>query len=110
MQNEDRKAELLKIICKAGDADKVKAERLIDEVVFLEKSLAELRALPFIKINPKDPTKQKATPAAKQYKELLQQYNNTMKLLLKISGDLNGETEEDSPLRIWTRAQMEKKV
>lgn len=96
----DRKAELLQIICKAGEADRIKAERLIDEVVFIEKQLDELRLLPFIKINPKDPTKQKATPAAKQYKELLQQYNNTMKLLLKISGDL-GETEETSPLRAW---------
>lgn len=105
----DRKTELLKIICKAADADRVKAEKLVDEVVFLEKNLEELRLLPFIKINPKDPTKQKATPAAKQYKELLQQYNNTMKLLLKISGDLNGDPEEESPLRLWTREHMRKK-
>jgi len=101
----DRKTELLKIICKAGDADRVKAEKLVDEVVFLEKNLEELRLLPFIKINPKDPTKQKATPAAKQYKELLQQYNNTMKLLLKISGDLNGDPEEESPLRSWLKSR-----
>lgn len=105
----DRKAELLKTICKQGDADRIKAERLIDEALFIEKQLDDLRLLPFIKINPKDPTQQKATPAAKQYKELLQQYNNTMKLLLKISGDLNGDSEEESPLRIWTRAHMEKK-
>ena len=95
-----RKDELVKIICKQGDPDRIKAERLIDEIIFIEKQLDELRLLPFIKTNPKDPTKQKATPAAKQYKELLQQYNNTMKLLLKISGDL-GETEETSPLREW---------
>ena len=101
----DRKTELLKIICKAGDADRVKAEKLVDEVVFLEKNLEELRLLPFIKINPKDPTKQKATPAAKQYKELLQQYNNTMKLLLKINGDLNGDPEEESPLRSWLKSR-----
>lgn len=101
----DRKTELLKIICKAGDADRVKAEKLVDEVVFLEENLEELRLLPFIKINPKDPTKQKATPAAKQYKELLQQYNNTMKLLLKISGDLNGDPEEESPLRSWLKSR-----
>ena len=101
----DRKTELLKNICKAGDADRVKAEKLVDEVVFLEKNLEELRLLPFIKINPKDPTKQKATPAAKQYKELLQQYNNTMKLLLKISGDLNGDPEEESPLRSWLKSR-----
>lgn len=97
-----RKDELVKIICKAGEADRIKAERLIDEVVFIEKQLDDLRLLPFIKIDPKNPEHQKATPAAKQYKELLQQYNNSLKLLLKISGDLN-ETEEDSPLRQWLK-------
>lgn len=99
-----RKDELVKIICKAGDADRIKAERLIDEVVFIEKQLDELRLLPFIKIDPKNPEHQKATPAAKQYKELLQQYNNSLKLLLKISGDLN-ETEEESPLRSWLKSK-----
>lgn len=97
-----RKDELVEIICKAGEADRIKAEHLIDEVVFIEKQLDELRLLPFIKIDPKNPERQKATPAAKQYKELLQQYNNSLKLLLKISGDLN-ETEEDSPLRQWLK-------
>ncbi len=103
-----RKDELLKTICKQGDADRIKAERLIDEALFIEKQLDDLRLLPFIKINPKDPTQQKATPAAKQYKELLQQYNNTMKLLLKISGDLNGDAEEISPLRQWLQSKGNK--
>ena len=86
----DRKTELLKIICKAGDADKIKAEKLVDEVVFLEKNLEELRLLPFIKVNPKDQTKQKATPAAKQYKELLQQYNTH----LTLAGAIASKEEE----------------
>ena len=42
--------------------------------------------------------------AARQYREMVQQYNNSLKLLLKISGDL-GEVEEDSPLRQWGRMQ-----
>ena len=101
----DRKAELMQTVCKQGETDRIKAERLVDEVVFIEKQLEELKKLPFIKINPKDPTQQKATPAAKQYKELLQQYNNTMKFLLKISGDLNNDGEEESPLRQWLRSR-----
>ena len=47
---------------------------LIDDVVFLEERLEELRRLPFIRVNPKNDADQKATPAAKQYKEFLQQY------------------------------------
>lgn len=96
-----RKEELLKLVSKSGD-EKVKAERLIDEIIFLEARLEELKKLPFIKINPQDPTKQKSTPAARQYKEFLQQYNNSFKLLLKISGDL-GDIEEESPLRKWLK-------
>ena len=97
-----RRDDLLKIVTKNGAGEEVKAAQLVDEILFIEKQLAELKKLPFIKVHPKDPTKQKGTPAAKQYKELLQQYNNSMKLLLKMGGDL-GDVEEESPLREWIR-------
>ena len=89
-----RKDELLNII---GD-DKVLI-RLVDEVCFLEKQLEYLKGLPQINVNPNNPYQQKATPAAKQYKELLQQYTNVIKVLAHVSGDDN---ENDvSPLRKW---------
>ena len=50
---------------------------------------------------------QKSTPAAKQYKEFLQQYNNSLRLLFRISGNLDGESEEESPLRKWVNARKE---
>lgn len=54
---------------------------LIDEVLFLEAELKKLKQLPFIQVCPGDPSKQKATPASKQYKELLQQYTCALKAL-----------------------------
>lgn len=102
-----RREELLKIVTKNGTDEEVKATQLVDELVFVEEQLKELKKLPFIKVNPKDPSQQKTTPAAKQYKELLQQYNNSLKLLLKMSGDF-GETEEESPLRLWIKSRKEK--
>lgn len=101
----DRRDELLRLI-KDGEAERAKVGQLIDEIVFVEKQLQELKKLPFIKIDQKNPARQKTTPAAKQYKELLQQYNNSLKLLLKISGDLGGEQEEESPLRIWAKSRI----
>lgn len=98
-----RREELLEAI---GIENETKAGKLLDEIVFIEARLEELRRLPFIEIHPKNPMKQRATPAAKQYKELLQQYNNSLKLLFKLSGDL-GDTEEDSPLRQWLRSRKE---
>ncbi len=102
-----RKEELLNLIQKSGVDNDIKATQLIDEIVFIEEQLIELKKLPFLNINPKNPMQQKATPAAKQYKELLQQYNNSLRLLLRLSGDLGGEPEEESPLRQWANARKE---
>lgn len=75
---------------------------LIDDVVFLEERMEELRSLPMIRVHPSNPTKQKSTRAAKMYKEFLQQYNNCIKTLV---GTLKQDTEEDtSPLREWVNA------
>lgn len=101
-----RADELREIVAKAGVED-AKTKQLIEELIFLEKGLDELKKLPFIKVNPNDPTKQKATPASRQYKELLSQYNNTLKLFLKIMGDLSGDEETESPLRAWVKARSE---
>ena len=90
----DRKQELLEII----DNDPVLSQ-LVDEIIFLEKQLIELKKLPFIKVNPKNPAQQKSTPAQKQYKELLQQYTNVIKTVARISG--TDENDEESPLRMW---------
>lgn len=103
----DRKQELLTLIQKSGADNDIKATQLIEEIVFIEEQLIDLKKLPFINTNPKNPMQQKATPAAKQYKELLQQYNNSLRLLLRLSGDLGGESEEESPLRQWAKARQE---
>ncbi len=94
----DRKQELLELV-----EDDVKAAQLVDEIIFIEDQLVSLKKLPFIKVHPHDPSKQKTTPAARQYKELLQQYNACLRVLLKING--NDDKEEDSPLRKWLNAR-----
>lgn len=89
-----RKEELLKLL-----NNDVTYVPLIDEMVYLEEQLDELRELPKIKVHPEDKTKQKTTPAAKLYKEFLQQYTNIVRILMKATGA--DEAEEDSPLRKW---------
>ena len=80
------------------------AEPLIDEIIYLENQLNELRRLPKIRVNSNNPEQQKATPAAKLYKEYLQQYINALKLLIHLSG--GDEVEEESPLREWAKAKL----
>jgi hypothetical protein len=76
---------------------------LLQEKEFLEGQLTELRKLPFIKVDPNNPLRQKTTPAGKQYKELLQQYINVVKALEKLS--IN--ESDTSPLREWLDSHVE---
>ena len=77
---------------------------LISDAVALEEELGYLRKLPKIKVHPEDPAKQKATPAAKLYKECLQQYTNIIRILMRATGtDMD---DEESPLRKWFNAHM----
>ena len=76
----------------------------LDQIVFHEGRLEELKALPFIQVHYKDPMKQRTTPAAKMYKEFLQQYVNCIKLIEYViykDKRLDTEEAEESPLRKW---------
>lgn len=99
----DRKNELLKII----DNNDIFGQ-LVDEIVFIEEQLVELKKYPFISVNPNNPVQQKSTPAAKLYKELLQQYNNSLKVLARMTGQ--DESDEESPLRKWAREYADKRT
>lgn len=100
-ENNKRREELINIIPEdslalVGD--------VIDEVIFLEGKLAELKTLPFIAVNPKNNSQQRTTPAGKQYKEFLQQYINCIKMIEYVvykDKRLESEEVEDSPLRKW---------
>lgn len=90
----DRKEELLELL-----NNDITYIPLVTEMVYLEDQLDELRELPKIKVHPEDKTKQKVTPAAKLYKEYLQQYTNIVRILMKATG--TDENDEESPLRKW---------
>lgn len=97
----ERRKELLAIV-PADSVDLV--TEVIDEIIFLETKLLELKKLPFIEVHPMNPVKQRNTPAAKMYKEFLQQYVNCIKMLEYViykEKRLEGEETEESPLREW---------
>lgn len=78
---------------------------LIDDVLYMEQQLQYYRSLPQISVNPKNPMQQKATPAAKLYKETLQQYTNCIKVLAHCTGQ--DADNEESPLRKWVNSRIE---
>lgn len=79
------------------DGKRTIVNNLIEEAVFLEGQLTELKKHPFIKFHPQNPNLQKITAAGKQYREFLQTYTNIIDKLCRIYS--NEETEEESPLR-----------
>ena len=96
-----RRDELMKIL---NDANNTFVSPLIDEILYLENQLNYLRGLPKIRVNPVDNSQQKITPAAKLYKEYLQQYLNAIKLL---SGITKTDVDSDeSPLRKWVNQKI----
>lgn len=97
----NRKEELMKVVNKSNETI---TEPLIDKVLFLENQLESLEKLPMFRVNPNNPEQQKSTPAAKLYKEFLQQYVNVIKVLLRQTGD---ETNvESSALEKWCKERM----
>ena len=103
----NRRDELLAIIPEES-LELVKS--VVDDVVFLEERLTELKVLPFIEVNPKNPMKQRSTPASKLYKEFLQQYINCIKMLEYViykEKRLEGDEVEESPLRKWFKENVD---
>lgn len=96
----ERKEELLKLV---NDSNSSTILPLIDKMLFLEAQLENLEKLPMIKVHPENPELQKATPAAKLYKEFLQQYTNIIKVISHAVGDTTNE--EESPLRKWVKSR-----
>lgn len=98
----ERREELLKLV---NDSNTNVVTPLIDKMLFLEDQLEKLEKLPMIKVHPENPEIQKATPAARQYREFLQQYTNIVKVVSHATG--NDNTEQDSPLRKWVKCREE---
>lgn len=91
---------MLKLVDKSNASTMIP---LIDKMLFIENQLENLEKLPMIKVHPDNPEIQKATPAAKLYKEFLQQYTNIVKIISH-SVDDNSEKDE-SPLRKWAKSR-----
>ena len=90
-----RVEELQSIFKDVEENEQKLVNKLIDEVVFLENQMIELRKLPFIRINPKNPSIQESTKASKLYKDLSQSYMNGIRILISIirKQDVSAENE-----------------
>lgn len=97
----DRATELQEIFKGVDETKQKIVAPLINEAVFLEGQMSELKKYPFIKFHPTNPNLQKVTAAGKQYREFLQTYTNVIDKLARMYGREDGE--EESPLRAYLK-------
>lgn len=95
-----RREELMAVFAEGDETRRRIIERLIDEMVFLERNMEEAKEYAFIEVNSKG--EQRMTPAWKIYKDCLSQYSNNVRILLGTLGK-QGEEGKDSPLRAYFR-------
>ncbi|MGN0804075.1 MAG: hypothetical protein ACI4MS_01700 [Candidatus Coproplasma sp.] len=101
----NRADELHNIFKDVDEGKRAIVSNLIDEAVYLETQLAELKKYPHIKFHPQNPDLQKITAAGKQYREFLQTYTNIIRALERTYA--NEEQGEDSPLQQYFKMKME---
>lgn len=91
----ERKKEILKLLDNNNSNSIKVINELLDDFVYLEEQLKELRKLPKIVVNKENPSLQKMTPAAKLYKEYLVQYSNIIKIILSTVEEDSSEEDEN---------------
>jgi len=79
-----RKEQLRAYFANVDEDKRTLAYDAIDEYLFFLDRIAELRALPFIRVHKTDPARQELTPAAKLVREYSQAVDAKRKTLLTI--------------------------
>lgn len=95
MKEMTRHEELKEIFKDIDESEKKLIQPLLDEVLFLEEQMVELKKLPFINVHPTKSALQKKTEAAKLYKECSQSYMNAIRILCSILHKVDSSAEDD---------------
>jgi hypothetical protein len=100
MDFDKRRKELDDIFRDVDGDEKRLIDNLLDEVVFLEGRMTELKKYPFISVHPTKPALQKITPAAKLYKECTQSYMNAIRILCNVLRKVESTAQDDLMRRL----------
>ena len=90
-----RRDELEDIFKDVDESKRRLVDKLMDEVVFLEERMDELREMPFIAVHPKNPAMQRTTAAARQYKECSQSYMNAIRILAGVLNKVESTAQDE---------------
>lgn len=94
-ENNARKQEYERIFRAVDEDERGLVSRLIDECVWYEGQMADLRKYPFLAVHPKRPELQRTTPAARLYKEYATSYMNALRILLNVLRKVESSAQDD---------------
>ena len=100
----DRLNQLKKIFENVEEDKKILISYAIEELVFIERKLTQLKKYPFTLYNVRT-GETKTTAAGKQFKELEQSYLNCLKVLTNALKNSSGD-EEDDAFDKWVKERM----
>lgn len=92
--------DLMSILDNVEGGRRAVAEQLVNELLFLDRKLAEVRELPFMEVS--GDGRQRMSPAAKLYKDFVSQQSNIARILLGLTRGKD-DAEDESPLRAYLR-------
>lgn len=95
MDEKARKAEFDEIFADVDEKERNLVDKLIDEVVFLEVRMEELKKLPFVSVNPRNNAMQKVTAAAREYKNCSQSYMNAIRILYSVLKKVESDAQNE---------------
>ena len=87
----ERKQELNELFKDIDQNQRKLVDRLVDEVIYIENELTELKKLPFIRVHPKDKSRQEITPSGKLYKDMTATYMNAIRILCSLLNKVEGD-------------------
>ena len=102
----DRKTELNELFKDIDQNQRKLVDKLIGEVIYIEEMLDQLKKLPFVRVHPKDKSRQEVTPAGKQYKDMTATYMNAIRILCSLLN--KAETDDFDPVAEFMKG-MEKR-
>lgn len=84
-EKDERKAQLMGLFKSADPETQNLAQPLISQAVFLEDRIEYLMTLPMIQVKKDDPSRQRLTPAHKQYKEFMATYISVIRTIASMA-------------------------
>lgn len=95
MTRDERRAYFDDILRNVDEKERALVDGLLDEIVYYEEQMQQLREQPFIIYHPKLPGVTKVSPSARLYKDFRNSYMNAIRIILNVLRKVESDAQDD---------------